>query len=302
MTYRQAIAHGEKLLSAAEVPDAKNDARLLMEMACKVSRTFYYMHMDEEMAADWEEEFRTLVKKRSEHIPLQYITGEQEFMGLKFRVNSNVLIPRQDTETLVEEALKHIRPGMSVLDLCTGSGCVLISILKKASGVTGTGTDISKQALNVAKENARINEVSAVFERSDLFDNVLDTFDMIVSNPPYIRSGEIPLLMPEVAEFEPVLALDGKEDGLYFYRKIIGECREYLKPEGLLLFEIGCDQGREVSGMMRAAGFAKVRVVKDLAGHDRVVCGTLRGSGGASETVCGQKDGADGFSSAKGEA
>ncbi len=275
MTYREAIAFGEKTLSEAEVLDAKNDAWLLMAMACKVDHTFYYMHMDEEMAADWEEEFRTLIKKRSEHIPLQYITGEQEFMGLKFHVNSNVLIPRQDTETLVEEALKHIRPGMSVLDMCTGSGCVLISILKKASGVTGVGTDISKQALNVAKENARINEVSAVFERSDLFDNVMDTFDVIVSNPPYIRSGEIPALMPEVAEFEPTIALDGKEDGLFFYRKIISKSREYLKPEGMLLFEIGYDQGQQVSEMMRFAGFAEVQVIKDLAGHDRVVFGKL---------------------------
>lgn len=275
MTYREAIAFGERTLSEAEVLDAKNDAWLLMAMACKVDHTFYYMHMDEEMAADWEEEFKTLIKKRSEHIPLQYITGEQEFMGLKFHVNSNVLIPRQDTETLVEEALKHIRPGMSVLDMCTGSGCVLISILKKTYGVTGVGTDISKQALNVAKENARINEVSAVFERSDLFDNVMDTFDVIVSNPPYIRSGEIPALMPEVAEFEPTIALDGKEDGLFFYRKIISKSREYLKPEGMLLFEIGYDQGQQVSEMMRFAGFTEVQVIKDLAGHDRVVFGKL---------------------------
>lgn len=275
MTYREAIAFGERNLSEAEVLDAKNDAWLLMAMACKVDHTFYYMHMDEEMAADWEEEFKTLIKKRSEHIPLQYITGEQEFMGLKFHVNSNVLIPRQDTETLVEEALKHIRPGMSVLDMCTGSGCVLISILKKTYGVTGVGTDISKQALNVAKENARINEVSAVFERSDLFDNVMDTFDVIVSNPPYIRSGEIPALMPEVAEFEPTIALDGKEDGLFFYRKIISKSREYLKPEGMLLFEIGYDQGQQVSEMMRFAGFTEVQVIKDLAGHDRVVFGKL---------------------------
>ncbi len=276
MTYREALAYGEEALSAAEVMDAKNDAWLLMEMACKVNRTFYYMHMDDEMAADWEEEFKTLIKKRSEHIPLQYITGEQEFMGLKFHVNSNVLIPRQDTEILVEEALKYIRPGMSILDLCTGSGCVLVSILKKSYHVAGVGTDISKQALNVAKENARLNEVPAVFERSDLFDSVMDTFDMIVSNPPYIRSGEIPALMPEVAGFEPRIALDGKEDGLFFYRRIVSESWEYLKPEGMLLLEIGCDQGQEVSGMMRLSGFEEIRIVRDLAGHDRVVEGRKR--------------------------
>ena len=275
MTYREAIEYGEKILNNAGVADAKNDAWLLLTMACKIDHTFYYVHMNEEVLPEQINEFETLVAKRAERVPLQYITGEQEFMGLNFHVNSNVLIPRQDTETLVEEALKRIQPGMSILDMCTGSGCVLISILKNAPQVTGLGCDISKQALNVAKENARLYDVPADFERSDLFDNVTGTFDMIVSNPPYIRSGEIPTLMPEVAHFEPIIALDGKEDGLYFYRKIVSECREYLKPEGMLLFEIGYDQGEKVSEMMKEAGFTDVQVIVDLARHDRVVYGKL---------------------------
>jgi release factor glutamine methyltransferase len=229
--------------------------------------------MDEEMGEDEENEFRSLIRKRAERIPLQYITGEQEFMGLNFHVNSGVLIPRQDTETLVEEALKRVAPGMHILDMCTGSGCVLISILKNAPEATGIGCDISKQAINVAKENARTNEVAAEFERSDLFDNVMDTFDMIVSNPPYIPSAVIPTLMPEVAEFEPAIALDGKEDGLYFYRRIIAESEDYLKPQGVLLFEIGHDQGAAVRKLMECAGFMDVEVVQDLAHNDRVVCG-----------------------------
>ena len=204
-----------------------------------------------------------------------YIVGETEFMGLKFKVNSSVLIPRQDTETLVEEALKVVRPGMRVLDLCTGSGCVIVSILHNVSDVEGYAVDISKQALNVAKENARLNDVPVLFEHSDLFDHVTGTFDVIVSNPPYICTDEIAKLMPEVRDFEPMEALDGKEDGLYFYRKIIGQCKQYLNPEGHLLFEIGYDQGQKVSALMREIGFHDVQVIKDLARKDRVVTGML---------------------------
>lgn len=277
MTYREALVLGEKTLCEAGIADAKNDAWLLFAMACKIDHTFYYMHLDEEMPEDARHEFETLIHKRSERVPLQYITGEQEFMGITFRVNSSVLIPRQDTETLVEEALKLVQPGMKIMDMCTGSGCVLISILKNTHGVEGFGYDISKQAINVAKENAKLNEVAADFERSDLFDDVMEEqFDMLVSNPPYIRSEEIATLMPEVADFEPREALDGKEDGLYFYRKLIAGCPEFVKPGGFVLFEIGYDQGEAVSSMMREAGFSNVRIIKDLAHHDRVVCGQLR--------------------------
>ena len=276
MTYRETIASGEKILSEAGIADARNDAWLLMAMACKIDHTFYYMHMDEEMPEESEHEFDVLIKKRAERVPLQYITGEQEFMGLKFRVNSSVLIPRQDTETLVEEALKVAKPGIKIRDMCTGSGCVLISILKNVHDAEGYGYDISKQAINVAKENAKINEVAAIFERSNLFEDVVDEkFDMIVSNHPYIRSGEIDGLMPEVSCFEPREALDGKEDGLYFYRQMIGQCSNRLTAEGYLLFEIGYDQGEEVSSMMREHGFKEVSVIKDLTGNDRVVRGHL---------------------------
>lgn len=275
MTYREAICFGEQRLEQAGIEAAKTDAWLLLAMACKINHTYYYVHMYDDMEEEQIREFESLVEKRRERIPLQYITGEQEFMGLPFVVNSNVLIPRQDTEVLVEEALKRIRPGMKIMDMCTGSGCILISILKNAVGVTGYGYDISKRALIVAKENARINGVSATFEHSNLFESVTDTFDMIVSNPPYIPTAEIPGLMPEVALFEPVEALDGKEDGLHFYRRMIGESRNYLNPKGMILFEIGYDQGKEVSEMLREAGYQDVRVVKDLSRNDRVVIGML---------------------------
>ena len=275
MKYREAMQEGEKILQEAGIVDAKNDAWLLLAMVCKVDHTYYYMHMEEELMSEQQDEYRVVIRNRAEHVPLQYITGEQEFMGLPFKVNSNVLIPRQDTETLVEEALKVIRPGMRVLDMCTGSGCILISILKNVLNVEGVGCDISKQALIVAKENAKLNNVVATFERSDLFDHVTETFDVIVSNPPYIRTEEIATLMPEVCQFEPVGALDGKEDGLFFYRKMIAESSKYLNPNGVILFEIGYDQGQDVSLMLKEAGYQDVQIVKDLAQNDRVVIGRL---------------------------
>ncbi len=276
MTYREAIVLGEKNLQQADIADAKTDSWLLLAMACKIDHTYYYMHIDEEMSEEQVREFEVLIKKRAERVPLQYITGEQEFMGLTFHVNSNVLIPRQDTETLVEEALKVIKPGMKVMDMCTGSGCVLISILKNAHDVEGIGYDISKQAINVAKENAKFNEVPAVFERSDLFEDVVENdFDVIVSNPPYIPTDVVATLMPEVSQFEPREALDGKGDGLYFYSKILEQCKNYMKQDGYILFEIGCEQGDAVSTMMRLAGFSEVHVIKDLARNDRVVMGHL---------------------------
>ena len=275
MTFRGAIAFGEEKLNMAGVADARTDAWLLLAFICKINRTYYYMHMEDVLSDVQFEEYKSVLNKRCERVPLQYITGEQDFMGLPFHVNSSVLIPREDTETLVEEALKVIHPGMKVLDLCTGSGCILISILKMIPSVEGFGYDISKQALLVAKENAKLNDVTATFERSDLFDSITETFDVIVSNPPYIPTEEVHSLMPEVVEFEPFQALDGKEDGLYFYRKIIAEAKYYLNPDGKLLFEIGHDQGVAVSELMTAAGFSDVRVVKDLARNDRVVIGGL---------------------------
>ena len=273
MTYREAIETGTRILQKENIADAKIDALYMLQMACKIDRNFYYLHEEDELTAEQQSEYESTVHKRAEHVPLQYIIGEQEFMGLKFKVNSNVLIPRQDTETLVEEALRIAKPGMRVLDLCTGSGCIIISLAKNVADISCTGSDISKQALLVAKENAKANEVEVEWERSDLFENISGTFDLIVSNPPYIPTGEIPGLMPEVRDFEPVDALDGKEDGLYFYRIITEKSPEYLTSDGYLYFEIGYDQGEAVSAMMRQCGYTQVEVIKDLAGNVRVVKG-----------------------------
>ncbi|MCI9020953.1 MAG: peptide chain release factor N(5)-glutamine methyltransferase [Eubacterium sp.] len=275
MIYREATEWGSTVLAQAGVAEAKLDAWLLLETVCRINRTFYYSHMEEALTLEQQSEYEIAVKKRAERIPLQYITGEQEFMGLNFKVNSNVLIPRQDTETLVEEALKICQPGMKVLDLGTGSGCIVISIMKNAPGMTATGSDISKQALLVAKENGKLHEADIEWVRSNLYENITGRYDLIVSNPPYIAQADMLNLMPEVRDFEPAGALDGGEDGLDFYRQIVAKSGDYLNKDGYLYLEIGYDQGPAVTNMMCAAGYREVSVIKDLARHERVVKGRI---------------------------
>lgn len=273
MTYQQTLKRGEIFLREHGIEEVKTDSWLLFAMACRIDRNFYYLHMQKEAPKERIEAYEAALKKRAEHVPLQYITGEQEFMGLPFLVNSDVLIPRQDTEILVEEALKKAKPGMRVLDLCTGSGCIIVSMLKIKHGLSGMASDLSEAALCVAKKNAKRNGVSPDFVQGDLFEPVHGTFDLIVSNPPYIPTAEIDGLMPEVKDHEPRMALDGDADGLYFYKRIMEEGYPYLKPGGFLMFEIGYDQGAEVSARMRQAGYQEVKTVKDLAGLDRAVIG-----------------------------
>ncbi len=274
MTYETALSNGKKVLKDAGIMECDLDAWYLMEYVCKIDRSWYYLHNFEEMEEINYQEYCLLLKKRSERIPLQYITGSQEFMGLKFKVNSHVLIPRQDTETLVEEAVKRLEAGMEVLDMCTGTGCVIISILKQKK-IVATASDISKQALLLAKENAKKNQVEVNLVRSDLFNNINGRYDMIVANPPYIPTGVIGTLMPEVRIFEPIEALDGKEDGMFFHREIIQNGRRFLKSNGYLCLEIGHDQGGRTAFLMEEHGYRNIKVIKDLAGNQRVVCGNL---------------------------
>ena len=210
------------------------------------------------------------IEKRSKRIPLSHITNSRDFYGYTFFVNENVLIPRQETEVLVEEALKVCK-GKRVLDLCTGSGCIIISLAKEGNLKEAVGVDISKQALEVATKNAVDLEAEVLFLHSDLFEQVEGTFDVIVSNPPYIPTLEIEELMPEVRLHEPMLALDGTADGLAFYRKIINEAKRYLNKGGSVLFEIGHDQGDAVKNLFLEAEFEDVTVIQDLTGRDRVV-------------------------------
>ena len=226
--------------------------------------------------------YMNCIAGRKQHVPLQHITGEQDFMGLTYIVNRNVLIPRQDTEVLVEEVMRHLHDGMRILDMCTGSGCILLSLLRYSNDCTGVGVDISKEALRVAVQNtARILGAQAIeqgkvtLQQGNLFDglNPEDKFDIIVSNPPYIKTSVIERLMPEVRDYEPHLALDGQEDGLFFYRQIIAQAGRFLMGGGMLFFEIGYDQGECVSRLMEEAGYIDIEVIKDFAGLDRVVFG-----------------------------
>ena len=273
MTYQKCLREGLEQLHSAGIRDCDTDAWILMEYVTGMTRTEYLMRMNDEIPEDKLQAFRKVTAERALRRPVQHITGCQEFMGLSFQVNENVLIPRQDTELLVEETIKHLKDGMSFLDLCTGSGCILTSVLKlcKKENVTGLGSDISAEALQVAKCNLQKNGVEAELIESNLFEKIEGKFDLIVSNPPYIASKEIEKLEPEVREYDPILALDGKEDGLYFYRAIAGKAGKYLKMGGHLLFEIGYDQGQSVPALLEAAGYTEIQVKKDLAGLDRVV-------------------------------
>ena len=275
---REWLNFGTEYLRERQIADAGTDAWILLEYVTNINRSYYFMHMHEEMAEGDAEDYRRLLERRGGHVPVQYLTGEAWFYGRSFRVTPQVLIPRQDTEVLVEEVLKRTMPGMHVLDLCTGSGCILLTILKEAS-VSGVGADISAGALAVAEQNRKRLNVRAGWIESDLFEKIGGTFDLIVSNPPYIASSVIPELDPEVREHEPLLALDGHDDGLYFYRRIVGEAPAYLKAGGWLCLEIGCDQGESLKSLLLDAGFLSVEIVKDLSGLDRVALGCLPASG-----------------------
>lgn len=273
MTLREAYEYGQRELNQARIEDAAVDAWYLLEFTTGISRAMYFLKMQDEMSEEQKEKYQEYIQIRASHIPLQHITGVQEFMGMEFDVNEHVLVPRQDTEVLVENVLKILRPGMKILDMCTGSGCILISLLKMCQGVLGTGADVSEEALKVAERNNAKLRVEARLIQSDLFENVQGKYDVIVSNPPYIRTAVIEELKEEVKCHDPFIALDGKEDGLYFYREIVDKSRAFLNSGGKLYFEIGHDQGEDVKRLMEDAGFVDIIVKKDLAGLDRVVFG-----------------------------
>lgn len=279
MTLREALIEGTRELEEAHIPDSKFDARILLLHASNITYSRFLASSTDPMEEDSLRKYRTYLKMRTERIPLQHITGEQDFMGYSFRVNEHVLIPRQDTETLVllaEEEIKKTN-AKKVLDLCTGSGCIGISLflrMKEAGRpIDVTLSDLSEEALAVAKENANLLNTNICFTKSDLFEEIDSSYDVIVSNPPYIPSHVIPGLMPEVRDHDPMMALDGGEDGLFIYRKLIPQAYERLQDKGSLFLEIGYDQGGSVSLIMREAGFNGVTVAQDLAGNDRVVYG-----------------------------
>ena len=271
-------------LRAAGITEADTDAWLLFSACMGLNRTEYLMRSDAVVPDDKAEEYLGRLKRRAGREPVQYIEETAPFMGFDFYVNEHVLIPRMDTEILVSEAIKRARIMFSqrqhdvnfrILDMCTGSGCIAQStyLLLKNEGCTVEvdAVDISEKALEVAGINASRLGAQVKLIRGNLFENVDNKYSMILSNPPYIRTDVIADLEPEVREHEPMLALDGTADGLYFYREITDKAWEYLENNGILMYEIGYDQALEVSDMLRQKGYTDIAVIKDFAGLDRVV-------------------------------
>lgn len=293
---KELIKIGENQLADAGVEDAAIDAKALFCYMMHFDRARLMMRWQDVMQDNQCEEYFDLVARRASRVPLQHITGEQEFMGLTFQVSDKVLIPRQDTETMVEDALDVInknklrgetlncrkRRNWAVLDLCCGSGAIGISIDKLTEGCKVTCSDISGDALAMAENNAAsLGAKSVKMVKSDMFEAFRGKlgnkkFDLIISNPPYIRSDVIPTLQPEVKDHEPLSALDGGEDGLMFYRIIADQAPEFLKKEGILMMEIGHDQMGEVTKLFSADDrYSFVTGLKDLAGRDRIVAAIL---------------------------
>ena len=300
LALKEIIKIGERQLADAGVADAAIDAKELYCYMMGYDKVALMMHWQDVLQDNQCEAYFDLIAKRAGRTPLQHITGEQEFMGLTFAVSKDVLIPRQDTETMVEDAIeliakgtvrggeysegKAMKSGGEILDLCCGSGAIGISLAKNLPKVKVTCSDVSEAALEVAKENATRNGCKIKFVQSDLFDAKAFTgklgkkkFDLIISNPPYIESAVIEELEPEVRDHEPRIALDGGQDGLEFYRKIAAQAHAHLKKGGVLMLEIGYNQRETVKEILEQIGvYEKIIGLTDLAGRDRIVVATLK--------------------------
>lgn len=278
LTYRQMCHNGAAILADAGITDAEYDSFALLEYITGMDRTAYILNGSKSVPEDIAERYDAVIDRRSSHIPLQHITGQAWFYGRGFNVNSDVLVPRQDTEVLVSEALKVINAKDSVLDMCTGSGCIIITLALEKKLGRALGADISEAALKVASGNReKLGADDVTFVKSNIFSDINvnddELFDVIVSNPPYIATGEIETLTEEVRIHDPYIALDGLADGLHFYREITQQSMNYIKSGGWLLYEIGCTQAHDVSDIMSEYGYSNIKVIKDLAGLDRVVMG-----------------------------
>lgn len=270
MTIKQALNLAKQNLDSIE-------GKVLLKFILKKDNTYIIANANKEMSRDEENELQESIQKIKDGFPLQYITHNQEFMGINFEVNQDVLIPQPDTEILVENTVglvlgnkslenqENSKKTMQILDLCTGSGAIAVSLKKYLPDVKIFASDISEKALEIAKRNAKNNNAEIEFIKSDMFENIHEKFDIIVSNPPYIKSEEIEKLSKEVQN-EPRLALDGGKDGLKFYKIISKEIKKHLKEKGTLLMEIGYDEADEVMKL-----FENSTCIKDYANNDRVI-------------------------------
>lgn len=273
-SYRKLLTKAANILKDANIENIEYDIKTILRDTFDIDYNKFVMDMDNEFETDksLEYEFISRIEKRKKHIPLQYIINKQNFYGLDLYVNESVLIPRYDTENIVDCIVKDFEGSkdISVLDLCTGSGCIAIS-LKKNGFKKVFALDISDKALEVAKHNAYIHNADITFIKSDLYKELPNDirFDLIVSNPPYIRTGEIEKLDDEVKDFEPKLALDGGKDGLDFYKKILNLSKDFINKNGSLYFEIGYDQAKDVVDLAKKEGYYNIKIIKDLSGKDR---------------------------------
>jgi len=276
MTLKELYDAGTDVLDENGIESPETDAFYLLEHVTGIGKSGYLLRKNEQISLQAESAYMELIETRARHVPYQYITGEAPFMGYMFKVTSDVLIPRFDTEVLCEKAAELTLEGSRVLDMCTGSGCIAVSLKCLRQGAAVTACDISGKALAVAAENAKLNGADIEFIQGDLFEN-LDhrKFDIIVSNPPYVMNGEYEALSPEVKDHEPRLALTAGDDGMDIYRRLIPEAAEHLDAEGYLMMEIGCSQAEGVKTLMEKSGFEDIKVIKDLAGLDRVVMGRI---------------------------
>ena len=283
-TYRELYEEGRRILEQAGLPDAALDARFLLEEVCGTNLQTLLVFPEKKVTEEEVNQYRAFVQRRKDREPTAMILGEWDFMGLTFRLNKSTLIPEQDTEVLVETALEELKrrgsgeAPLRILDLCTGSGCILLSLLHELRNACGLGTDLSEEALEAARENAvRLGlQERAAFRQGDLWEPVGDErFDLIVSNPPYVPTDVIPTLEPEVRCGEPYAALDGGEDGLVFYRRILKEAAGHLKPSGIIIVESGFDEAAQISALMQDQKLRGIRTVKDYGGLDRVVLGAV---------------------------
>ena len=280
-TLREAERRGAETLAAAGREEAAQTARLLLCHVLNFNFTDYVLAREDLLSPRDAARYEELLTRRASGVPLQYLTREQNFCGLSLYVDERVLIPRQDTECLVEEVLRDGARG-ALLDLCTGSGCIPLALLKHGNFSCALGADISAEALAVAEINRARTGLPLLLRQSDLFSEIPERFDVITANPPYIESAEIESLSVEVRDHEPRLALDGAADGLAFYRRLAAESGAHLKPGGRLYLEIGMAQGAAVASLLEAAAFSDIQIIRDLAGRDRIVKGSMH-AGGTSE-------------------
>ncbi len=274
MIIKEALEKASKKLEESNIENPLNEAKYLLKFLLKKDDIYFITNLNKELDDKVIKEYKNIVKKRCNHIPYSYITGKKEFMGLTFFVNEQTLIPRPETEIIVEYVINHFKnKKLNILEIGVGSGCISISIAKYLDNVNILGVDINKGAIEIANKNIKYNNVEnkVKFIKSDLYENVEGKFDIIISNPPYIKSDVIDTLEDNVKKYEPILALDGGDDGLYFYRKIIENADNFLKDNSYIIFEIGYDQGEDVKNLLVNKQFSEVEIIKDLAGFDRTI-------------------------------